>query len=356
MKNLNLVRNNCKASSVLDFIRFLSALTVFLFHFYVPLPGYQAVMVFFVLSGYFISSSILKSISENRWSWSDYLLKRITRLFIVLIPALLLTYIWAKIQLGLFGEDMSPLDLRVSDYLTWELLIGNLFFLQGIITEGPFGLNGPLWSLTYEFWYYILFPCIILIFHSRKKSTKFFYLIISITISIFIGKEIMSYFLVWLLGAAIPLIKGIKIDNKALQIVILVIVSILAVFSLNYKAGSNFLFDLGVGLSFSVLTYFIISFLNESPSSSKFNIPKYLAGFSYTLYLTHYPLANFILTWRVSPLWPFEDNSLVIKGLLAMIVFGYAWIIGLLTEKHTDKVRKRISMIFYKRKPEIFKI
>ena len=87
-------------------MRFLSAIVVFLFHFYVPLPGYQAVMVFFVLSGYFISSTVLRSINENRWSWSDYLIKRVTRLWIVLIPALVLTYIVAKIQLGLFGEDL----------------------------------------------------------------------------------------------------------------------------------------------------------------------------------------------------------------------------------------------------------
>ena len=70
--SFNLLKTDSYASSILDSLRFLSALTVFLFHFYVPLPGYQAVMVFFVLSGYFISSSVFKAISENRWSWLDY--------------------------------------------------------------------------------------------------------------------------------------------------------------------------------------------------------------------------------------------------------------------------------------------
>ena len=98
---------------------------------------------------------------------------------------------------------------------------------------------------------------------------------------------------------------------------------------------------------FALLTYLIVSFFNNG--SVKYNIPKYFAGFSYTLYLTHYPLANLILTWRVSPLWPFEGNSLIIKFTLAGLVFGYAWILGLLTEKHTDKVRKQISKLIFRK-------
>lgn len=80
-----------------------------------PLPGYQAVMVFFVLSGYFISLSILKTIRKDMWCWIDYLIRRITRLWIVLIPALFLTFIIAKIQLGLFGDEFSN---RILKYIT----------------------------------------------------------------------------------------------------------------------------------------------------------------------------------------------------------------------------------------------
>lgn len=345
--SLNLVKNDSQASSILDLLRFLSALTVFLFHFYVPLPGYQAVMVFFVLSGYFISSSVLKAIAENRWSWSDYLLKRVTRLWIVLLPALFLTYIFAKMQLGLFGEDLSPPNLKVSNYISWELFFSNLFFMQGILVKGAFGLNGPLWSLTYEFWYYLLFPCIVLIFRSNKKGKKFFYLLVSIVISIFVGQKIMGYFVIWLLGAIIPLIKSLNLEKTYLRFIILLFSTLLAIASLHYEAGSSFFLDLRVGITFTFLIYLIISFFNNHTSSIKYNIPKHLAGSSYTLYLTHYPLANFILTWRMSPLWPFEGNSLIIKATLAILVFGYAWIIALLTEKHTDRVRKLISKLIF---------
>jgi peptidoglycan/LPS O-acetylase OafA/YrhL len=345
--SLNLITKDSQASSMLDLIRFFSAVTVFLFHFYVPLPGYQAVMVFFVLSGYFISSSILKVVAEKRWSWSDYLLRRLTRLWIVLLPALFLTFVVAKLQLGLFGEEFSPPNLKISNFLTWENFWGNLFFLQEILVNGAFGLNGPLWSLTYEFWYYMLFPCIVLIFHSKSKGIKFLYIFFTILISVFLGKEIMSYFLIWLAGAIIPLVKTINIKKYLLKYAVLFVSALLAVYSLFYEAGTSYLLDLRVGILFAILTYLIVSLLNNRLVNK--NIPKYFADFSFTLYLTHYPLANLILTWRVSPLWPFEGNSMLIKISLACLVFGYAWIIGLLTEKHTDKVRREISKIVFRK-------
>lgn len=116
---------------------------------------------------------------------------------------------------------------------------------------------------------------------------------------------------------------------------------------MNYKVNSYFL-DLRVGITFSILIYLIVSFYNDG--SVNYNIPKYLAGFSYTLYLTHYPLANFILTWRLSPYYPFEGTPLLIKLVLSGLVFGYAWVIGLLTERNTDEVRKYILIIVFKQK------
>lgn len=197
MLSFYLIAPNSKASSILDSLRFLSALVVFLFHFYVPLPGYQAVMVFFVLSGYFISTTVIKSITENRWSWGNYLIKRITRLWVVLIPCLFLTLIWANFQIYLFGENE-----KLRNVLNIKTFVGNIFFLQGILVK-PYGLNGPLWSSSYEFWYYILFPCLFLTIKSKKISLKVYYALIFIGIVFFVGQRIMVYFLVWLLGAII---------------------------------------------------------------------------------------------------------------------------------------------------------
>src|SRR5580704_5843011 len=52
--------------------------------------GHQSVVLFFVLSGYFISSSVIRALERNRFEWKAYLLRRGLRLWIVLLPALLL--------------------------------------------------------------------------------------------------------------------------------------------------------------------------------------------------------------------------------------------------------------------------
>jgi peptidoglycan/LPS O-acetylase OafA/YrhL len=96
----------------LDLTRGLAALVVFGGHLrsflFVPFPqagplgwpwktfyfatglGHSAVMVFFVLSGFLIGGNVARSVRAGRWSWRDYAVKRMSRLWLVLIPALVL--------------------------------------------------------------------------------------------------------------------------------------------------------------------------------------------------------------------------------------------------------------------------
>ena len=126
-------------------------------------------MVFFVLSGYFyIGTSVLESVGKQEWSWRTYLVTRITRLQLVLLPALVLGALWDRIGMkipqaaalyyqGLYKFYSPSVALRS----TFPVFLGNFFYLQSIVSP-IFGSNGPLWSLSYEFWYYIVFPALIL--------------------------------------------------------------------------------------------------------------------------------------------------------------------------------------------------
>lgn len=60
--------------------------------------GYQFVIIFFVLSGFAIGSSVTRGITSNTFSWRQYWIHRLTRLWIVLIPAMILTFIWGVAQ------------------------------------------------------------------------------------------------------------------------------------------------------------------------------------------------------------------------------------------------------------------
>ena len=55
--------------------------------------GHTAVIIFFVLSGYLVGKHVYLAFNTGRWSWREYAIKRLSRLWIVLIPALILTAI-----------------------------------------------------------------------------------------------------------------------------------------------------------------------------------------------------------------------------------------------------------------------
>jgi len=117
--------------------------------------GHQAVVMFFVLSGYFIGGAVFRATERKQWSWSDYLLRRLVRLWVVLIPALLIGLFWDKLGIALGhapalyrGEiDNDMLRVNVSGLLSPSVFLGNLFFLQTIMVHA-FGSNGALWSLA----------------------------------------------------------------------------------------------------------------------------------------------------------------------------------------------------------------
>jgi peptidoglycan/LPS O-acetylase OafA/YrhL len=126
--------------------------------------GHQAVMVFFVLSGFFVGGSVLRK--GPNFEWIDYAIARLSRLWIVLIPALIVTFVIDR-----FISSIAPDVLAGSYYSIWSsgpfiskdhsttllTFLGNVFFLQNILTP-VFGTNTPLWSLANEFWYYVIFP------------------------------------------------------------------------------------------------------------------------------------------------------------------------------------------------------
>ena len=188
---------NPSASAHLDLIRVLAAWAVMFGHlralFFVDFPqvqspslllkgtyfvtgfGNEAVLVFFVLSGFLISSAIFGRLATGGWSWSDYAIDRASRLYIVLIPGLLLGFLWDKLGSTIFastGIYSHPLESFASTVVQTRMgigtFVGNLFFLQTIVCP-PFGSNAPLWSLANEFWYYVLFAVWIFV---RSVKTK----------------------------------------------------------------------------------------------------------------------------------------------------------------------------------------
>ncbi len=157
-----MLRNN------FDLLRFALAANVVLFHLYVlsgletlaPLRaianGAYAVLGFFAISGYLVSLSWRRC-----ESWRDYASRRARRL----LPGYLAVVLFWVVAGGAIGS------LPPSEYFaapgTWKNLAANLIFLQplaptlpGLFTANPAltAVNGSLWSIRSEILCYFLLP------------------------------------------------------------------------------------------------------------------------------------------------------------------------------------------------------
>ena len=106
--------------------------------------GHQAVMVFFVLSGYFVGGSVLGGLKAERFRWSGYAVARLSRLWVVLVPALLVTLVFDQLgshlnpsaYAGEFGDRfMSGPGPDASADNGFIVGLGNLLFLQTIVVQ-----------------------------------------------------------------------------------------------------------------------------------------------------------------------------------------------------------------------------
>jgi peptidoglycan/LPS O-acetylase OafA/YrhL len=384
------------ASCTLDLMRALAAVVVMLSHlrplFFVdyalverksPLIqafylltglGHEAVVIFFVLSGLLVGMSVLRMHARGGWSWSDYLLQRLSRLWVVLVPALLLTFFWDWNGIRLFGADSVyvglPSDKFILGFNTLERLnfttfLANIFFLQG--TFGPtFGTNGPLWSLAYEFWYYLAFPCLIRCWAAPSRSSKVVHALLLLLMGIFLSHEILLYFPLWLMGVSVLFLPGLWANYRSASPLWAWGCSGFLFFSLLASAATNKeLFNYITGLACAGLIYFVFRLPQSNPAiqadlnaatreaadrkdlaKSRPSFAKRVADFSYSLYVLHLPPLVFLHGWlwdRGLPKWQ-PTLAFMAQGLLiAVAVVFYAYSVSLLTEAHTDKVRRWIK-------------
>lgn len=182
--------------------------------------GQAAVMLFFILSGFVIFLASHKSIASKRFSFRIYFVKRFRRIYPVFFGALLVAYIAACLN----DRKLLPID-------TIQLL-GNILNLQDHprlvgIHINSFFKNGPLWSLSYEWWFYMLFyPIVTMI---RPGSQK--YVVLGLSLAGFISywalpnkiSVTLEYFIIWWTGVELARswINFGKISSKTVKFIVL---------------------------------------------------------------------------------------------------------------------------------------
>ena len=328
--------------------------------------GHQAVMVFFVLSGYFIGTSVCESLDGRRWSWRVYLVNRLTRLQLVLLPALILGFVWDRIGMRLpqaasfyYGGLYKYYSPSVALRSTLPAFFGNLFFLQSVVSP-VFGSNGPLWSLSYEFWYYILFPVLMIAAASwAGVRSRLLYLGLALVLFWFVGTQISLYFLIWLMGVLIGRVRHLSWPRTPRAMAFASVVAglplaVVLAWVRVHPGASEMMTDFTIGLCFSLWIYVLLQISREDVSQAYAKSAKTLAGFSYTLYLTHFPVL-LLLRGVLDPRgnWQPDRWHLICALVITLLVLGYAYLVAEFTEARMGVVRRRLLQPWTPRPREV---
>jgi len=158
----------------IQFLRGIAVLVVVLYHSNLGFlnQGYLGVDVFFVLSGFLITSIILKGLDNNTFAFSEFYLRRAKRLLPALYSTLLFTTLLCLIVLT---------NQQWNEYLAQ--LMGALTFTANMVLPSQVGYfesaseGKPLlhiWSLSLEEQYYFLLPIALYVLPKKFRLMAIF--------------------------------------------------------------------------------------------------------------------------------------------------------------------------------------
>jgi len=320
----------------IDSLRAISIISVIVFHLdrsFFPY-GYLGVDLFFVISGYLITGSILNDYKKNNFSFYKFYIRRVRRIFPVLLTVLVVVFLSGYIIL--LTPDFKKFSLSL---LTSLGFFSNFYFW---ITGGYFSTTDELkpllhlWSLSVEEQFYIFFPILIyLIFKFTKKINFFLILIfiislISFTINIYFiskGHRDPIFFLfparVWQFGAGafFAFLPNLSIKKLWLDTCYLTIAIALIFFNFFFKI--SFLPDATL-MTIGALLILLKKNNKKNFFSFIFNFQPliFIGLISYSLYLWHWPVISLIKYINVDPI---SYKHMLVGVTITFILSTMSW-------------------------------
>lgn len=318
--------------------------------------GHEAVLLFFVLSGFVIHLRYSKSLKANRsagFDLSNYLKRRILRIFPPLALALVITFILDQVglclQLPIYEHTTkyATINQNISTDHNLSTVLGNLLFVMDIYTP-VFGTNGSLWSLAYEWWFYLLYPAFFLLIRKSQLLATgavivLYFVINWLPLEMKLATKVFSLFPVWWFGVLLAEIytgrSRIKFKHL-MPLALLILIVPFHTLSTPLRAFNQILW----GLAFSGIFAMLFHLQSKGFKLSFLNNLKPLGTISYSLYVTHLPvivlLSALILSISGNNFLPSSQWFIVLGILIAFIIAYPAY---LLAEKPFLKKKDRIS-------------
>ncbi|HKH60661.1 MAG TPA: acyltransferase [Flavitalea sp.] len=325
------------SSVYLDILRLGAALVVLFHHAYdqwfpthlstsqqINNGGHAAVVVFFVLSGFVITHT---TISNNRGG-VQYIQARVSRLCSVVIPALVITAI-AQLVVIRFSSDLIDLYSRGNSlprYILASFFLNELWFFSA---APP--INGPLWSLSYEFWYYMIFGLAVYMNRSWR-------IILPLIACLIAGPKILLMMPIWLTGCFVYILPKPSLKKSfswCLVLLSLIVASLIVIYlrAIPYHVGSSpfyysnqFFTDWITGFFIGLSLWLLPNERKNAADSNAVLRFRKIADLTFPIYVLHFPLlivyrtlCNYQL-YNVQQMWLGLTSVLLACTLLGLLM------------------------------------
>ena len=373
--------NKSKYLPSIDSLRALAVLAVIIYHVdvnYLP-GGFLGVDLFFVLSGYLISSLIIKEYRKTgSLNLYNFYIRRARRL----LPAVYFMITVGLVVMVLFNEVLlrkSHLD-AIFGYIyssNWWYIFHKLDYFDSFGAQSPFK---HLWSLAIEEQFYMIFPLLFLLVNRKKKSKdgtyklnkNFLYVVLGLILvsliahillfdinnisRIYFGTDTRAFsLLVGVVGAILYPMERLYAKVTPQQNMLYSVVSLVSIATLItvmiYTSEYNTLLYRGGFLLVAILGLIvIISSGKQHTLMSRllsFKPVVFIGKISYSLYLWHFPVL--VLTTPVSEI---GNPNIIFVILRVVLTFVLATASYMFVETPIRKLgfKNYINVIFKKLK------
>ena len=331
--------------------------------------GYLAVDFFFILSGFVIGYAY-----DDRWGKSMTMKNFFKRRLIRLHPMVIMGAVLGTVTFCLQGcVQWDGTHIAIS--MVMLSLLCTIFFIPALPGVGyevrgngeMFPLNGPCWSLFFEYIGNILYA--LFIRRLSNKALTVLVVLLGIALSLFAIFNVSGYgsigvgwtldsvnFLGGSLRMLFPFSLGMLLSRNFKPVKIrgafwICTLILIALFSVPYLEGTEQLCTNGIYEAFCIIIVFpILLWLGASGTTTDKKstaICKFLGDISYPVYVVHYPIMYLFYAWLIKE----ELYTLGETWQVALFVYVLSVVLAYLCLKLYDEpVRKYLAKRFLSKK------
>ncbi|MDA9463689.1 hypothetical protein XH87_03585 [Bradyrhizobium sp. CCBAU 53415] len=304
-------------------------------------------LLFFVLSGFLISHTLVERSKDPQYGFQQFFIDRAARIYSGLLPCLIAIAILDAATLHFIG------DATISANYSLRTFLGNVLLLETY--RGPleghfprlptFGSGSPLWTLVIEWHIYLFVAAIFFLAARRMKSLSL------IPVALFFGQIPTHYifgalqddgvgqslFLLWLGGAAIFVLARRWLPSPGTSLAITLASAVIYLLVARpYHEYQPRTYPLLLLFVFGIVGVTQAGRLLRSDAFSK--IVRFLAGYSFTLYLIHHTIM-----YPAFLLW--KDGGWLVFAPLVILSNVVAAILAVFTEMRHKRLAQYLSRL-----------